>query len=147
MSGIRFTVIGTPRATQTGSVIHVRRKDGTSYRFPVRRNTDWRNLVILQASQYAPETPLEGPLLVTALFYRERPKSTPKKQELPTQRPDVENYEKGFWDALEEAGIYKDDAQTVFKITGKLFGSPPRVEVSIKVTTLAEVLAKAKELS
>ena len=71
------------------------------------------------------------PLVLTAIFYVTKPKSARKKDQHPTKRPDLDNYEKLFLDALNQYA-YQDDSQIVEKHTRKKFGSPPRIELEIR---------------
>lgn len=71
------------------------------------------------------------PLRVTAIFYREKPKSASKKVLLPATRPDLDNYFKLLTDALEKF-VYKNDSQITTAIICKRFGSPPRIYLEIR---------------
>ena len=124
---ITFSVPGDCKSMQTGSV--VRTKDGRA--FPIRRNTAYAERVYYQACQVAPEKPIEGPVAVTIIIDRTRPKSLPKKIEHPIQHPDIDNNLKGLLDAMNGV-IYKSDSQVVSLYAIKRFGYPPGVQILIE---------------
>lgn len=72
------------------------------------------------------------PLRLTATFYRQRPKSLPKKVTMPVQRPDWDQYSKLTCDALEKF-LYDNDSQITSAHIKKRFGSPPRIELELEV--------------
>ena len=83
--------------------------------------------------------PLEGPLEVTLTFYVERPKGHYGKKGLrptapptPTTRPDVLKLARAVEDAMTGV-VYRDDAQIVWELLEKRYGSPARVEVRVGV--------------
>ncbi len=65
--------------------------------------------------------PIEGPISAGFTFYFNRPKSTPKKQNWKTTKPDLDNLLKGVQDALERAGVFKNDAQICDTSSRKIF--------------------------
>lgn len=71
------------------------------------------------------------PIRMEATFYREKPKSTPKRVILPVTRPDLSNYLKTLEDALEKF-IYQNDSQITTAIICKRFSSPPRIELTLE---------------
>ena len=71
------------------------------------------------------------PLRLQATFYRERPKSLPKRVTMPVSRPDYDNYAKLLTDALEKF-VYKNDSQITTALVRKRFGSPPRIELKLE---------------
>ncbi|HVA10103.1 MAG TPA: RusA family crossover junction endodeoxyribonuclease [Acidimicrobiales bacterium] len=70
--------------------------------------------------------PLSGPLRLTVVVARAEPKTLPRDQRLtrvPTQRPDLDNYQKLITDALSPCkshswGVWHDDAQIV-EVSGR----------------------------
>ena len=78
------------------------------------------------------------PLRLEAIFYRQRPKTLPKKVTLPVKAPDLDNYAKTLKDALEKFVFY-NDAQIVDLYVRKRFGSPPRIELKISSDNFEEV--------
>lgn len=73
----------------------------------------------------------EVPIRLKAIFYLERPKTTPKKRVYPVVRPDWDNLAKLLTDSLEKF-IYKNDAQIVDCYIQKRYGFPPRIELNIE---------------
>ena len=74
------------------------------------------------------------PLRIGAIFYRLKPKSSPKRVKLPVAKPDVDNYYKLLTDALEKL-VYYSDAQLTTVVIKKRFGTPPRIELLIEEDT------------
>jgi Holliday junction resolvase RusA-like endonuclease len=74
------------------------------------------------------------PLRVDATFFREKPKSAPKRVTMPVSKPDLDNYFKLLADALNKY-VFPDDNQIVTMNIKKRFGVPPRIEVKIREET------------
>jgi len=73
------------------------------------------------------------PLRISATFFRERPKSLPKRSIYPVSKPDLDNYFKTLTDALEKY-VYPNDSQIVSCTTQKRYclpGQVPRIELTI----------------
>lgn len=137
---ITFTVDGDPKPAgskngyvnpKTGGVIIT---DASG-----KPGKEWRKLV-KKAAEEATDAPLTGPLLVTMVFYRERPKShygTGKNLHvrkgsapiLPTTRPDVLKLARAVEDAMTGV-VYEDDAQVCDERLLKVYGTPG-VRVSV----------------
>lgn len=120
-----FFVPGRPKSTQTGSVV---RAGGRL--IPIRRGTAWSAVCGLVARQYAPPTPLAGPLAVAIRFQLPAPK---KRRALPTTRPDIENLVKGLLDSWNGV-LWADDSQIVDLWLTKGYGVPG---VNVTVRELA----------
>jgi len=73
------------------------------------------------------------PVRLEMKFYLAKPDSCPKKRMFPVVKPDLSKLIRASEDAL--TGIlYADDAQVVsYGDTGKFYGSPERVEVTLTV--------------
>jgi Holliday junction resolvase RusA-like endonuclease len=73
------------------------------------------------------------PVLASYVFYFERPPSIPRKRTRHVVTPDLDKLVRSTTDAL--TGIlYKDDAQIVgYRNTGKFYGSPARVEITVRI--------------
>ena len=107
---------------------------------PVKSRT-YKQLIKLLAQQYAPEKPVENPVVLSVLIYHKIPKSFSKKKRMqielgylrPTTKPDISNVVKGVEDALN--GVwYKDDSQIVgYGHVGKWYPNTPRVEIIMEV--------------
>ena len=73
--------------------------------------------------------PLVGPLKIEVVFYLKKPKSV--KRKYPVVKPDLDNLEKGLYDALEGI-VYVGDQQIVTHTTSKWYANEGRIEVFIK---------------
>lgn len=71
------------------------------------------------------------PLRLEATFYRRKPSSWRKGDNMPVTRPDLDNYLKLLVDALQKY-LFPDDAQITTVVARKRFGDPPRIEFSIE---------------
>jgi Holliday junction resolvase RusA-like endonuclease len=67
-------------------------------------------------------TPLDCPLYVEIDVVLEKPRSV--RRNLPTVKPDLDNYEKAIMDACTAAGLWRDDCLVVTKLSRKRYGSP-----------------------
>lgn len=73
------------------------------------------------------------PLRMTTTFVRSRPKSIPKKVEMPVTKPDLDNYIKLVKDSIRGI-IYYDDSQVVGESSEKEYvtaDSIPRIELTV----------------
>lgn len=120
---IQFFIAGLPKSTQTGSVIRAGKR-----LIPIRRGTAWSSVCGLVARQYAPETPLSGPLGLRLTFVLPRPKKP--KATTPIVRPDLENMVKGLADSWNGV-LWADDSQIVELGARKIYGLEPGVEVEV----------------
>ena len=125
---ISFFVPGRPKSTQTGSVVTV---NGRS--FPIRRGTAWSSLCGLVARQYAPQTPLSGPVRCALMFYMPMPKKL--KRAWPTTRPDADNLLKGLLDSWNGI-LWDDDSQVVELVLRKVYAREGRPGVDVTVEAL-----------
>jgi Holliday junction resolvase RusA-like endonuclease len=82
---------------------------------------------VMKLGKFAPEVPIR----LKATFFRERPKSLPKRVLLPVARPDANNYLSLLQDALNKF-VWSDDAQITTVFVRKRFGSPPRIELLLQ---------------
>ena len=104
------------------------------------KSSQWKKDVAWVAKSVYREPPVTGPLAVTMVFYRERPKGHTNskgalnKQGLsmpyPTTKPDVLKLARGVEDALTGI-VWEDDAQIVEERISKRYGSPERVVVVV----------------
>lgn len=72
------------------------------------------------------------PVVVTYRFYFERPPSIPKRRLLHVVKPDIDKLVRSTTDAL-TGTLYADDAQIVSCEAHKYYGSPARVEITVKL--------------
>lgn len=83
--------------------------------------------VVLEKGNFPPDIPIK----MTVLFYRLRPKSTPRRVTKPITRPDIDHYLSLVFDALNKF-VFRDDSQVTTVFTKKRFGDPPRIELLIE---------------
>ena len=69
---------------------------------------------------------------VTLLFVFERPKSD-KNRSLPNVRPDLDKLCRAILDGITDGGLIHDDAQVVGLRAEKLYGTPERCEIEVRV--------------
>ena len=132
MKQIKFTVLGQP-------VAKGRPKFGNGHAYTPEKTVNYEQLVKVSYLQTERVKFMNSEQLKAELqFYFAIPKSTPKKQVAmmlndvvrPTKKPDIDNAEKGIFDALN--GIaYNDDSQIVSCWADKYYSEEPRVEVFI----------------
>jgi Holliday junction resolvase RusA-like endonuclease len=111
-----------------------------------KRSKGWKRLVAKTAREECGAPFLTGPIRLTLVVYRERPKShfatvglnkKGRETPFPITKPDSGKLARGTIDAL--SGIlYKDDAQIVEDFTYKRYGHPPRVEITIAELLVSE---------
>lgn len=110
-----------------------------------KKSRDWKKLVAKTAREECGAPLLTGPLKVTMVFYRERPKGhygvaglnkAGREAAYPTIKPDVSKLARGTIDAMSGV-MYVDDAQIIEEIAIKRYGSPARAEI-----TISKVLAE-----
>lgn len=119
-----------PRATRFGKGIRLYDPK------PVRTYKD--QLWLAARTAYEGD-PLEGPLKVTARFYRPIQTSESKKRHRlkatgairPTKKPDLDNYIKSTLDGLNGV-LWGDDNQIVELNTKKYYSDKPRVEIEVE---------------
>ena len=73
---------------------------------------------------------LASAIHIDVCFYLKKPKSV--KRLLPTVKPDLDNYEKSLFDAMNNI-VYVDDALIVSKVSSKAYDAMPRIELKITV--------------
>lgn len=129
---IRFTVPGVPAPQGSMRALIPR-----GARFPVvisdnRNLKPWRQSVAFAAVEACPDRQLwQGPVSIGVVFYLPRPKSLPKRIVYPTKKPDCDKLVRGIFDAL--TGIlWRDDSQVVEMAARKLYGDPPRAEITVQ---------------
>ncbi len=86
-------------------------------------------------------TAIEGPISATVVFRRIKPASVPRRL-YPHTRPDLDNYLKLLWDALNGV-IFKDDAQIISVTATKIFGE---AGIDVLITELPTLTAKPPKI-
>jgi len=130
MDEIRFTVYGLPVPKARART--VRRPNGQISSFTPPRTVRWEENIAAQAMPYLPAEPLDCPLAIEAVFYLPRPQSRRKADMLPDRKPDWDNLAKSLTDALEGL-FWTNDSRVTDAVIRKRYGTPPRVEVVIRV--------------
>lgn len=105
---------------------------------PIKSKNFKRAVAILTRVKFK-QKPFKKPIKITAKFYRPIPVSASKKRRklmekgdiLPQTKPDVDNYFKGFTDALNGL-IYEDDNQLVEIHAYKFYSNNPRIELEVE---------------
>lgn len=115
-----FTVYGEPAPQGSKRVINGRLVEAS------KKVKPWRAAVKAAYQMAVQETAdgsvFDGPVFVEAIYYLDRPASvTKKKRPFPAVPPDLDKLDRGLFDALTEAGVWKDDALVVKSHTRKLY--------------------------
>lgn len=80
--------------------------------------------------------PLNSSLLIAQLFEVQRPKTT----KLDYPNPDLDNYNKALWDALQTHGVIEDDKRIIASIETKRWTTTtPTTHVLIQTVTLQDM--------
>jgi Holliday junction resolvase RusA-like endonuclease len=143
MDPITFTVIGLPVAQprqrhrimgkgREAFVVNYTPRGGPVQSFKARCRNAWKSC--------AQGAPLEGPLLLELVFVMPRPmrlfwKSRPMVRVAHDKKPDLDNLQKGLFDALSKRA-WHDDAQIVEVLAKKFYAGgheEPHVEVVIRM--------------
>lgn len=115
---------------------------GRGHTFTPAKTRRYENtLKILARKEWGPLPPLMGPLLVSIVFTLKRP-ARPKFAQ-PAVRPDLDNFLKGVFDALNGV-TWVDDGQIVGLMARKVYAQKsdkPGIEVSLMSVNAAEELA------
>lgn len=119
-----------PVAKQRARVVPTRRGRRPRYHAYTPDETASAEDAVRKMAMGCERTPKPAGVRMDVTFYRKRPKSTPKKQLLPTTKPDVDNYFKLVADALNSMA-YDDDGQITTLHLRKRFGDP-RIEISCR---------------
>ena len=132
MTGLFFTVQGTPRPQPRPRFVRGRRKPVSVTSAQVQL---WRTLVLREvraAVQAAELEPLSGPLSVAMVFGFAPPKSDPGRSGPHTQRPDADNLAKLVMDVMQSARVFGDDAQISELRAAKLWTPRPGLAVTVQ---------------
>jgi Holliday junction resolvase RusA-like endonuclease len=122
---IEFTVIGKAAPAGSKTAFAFKKKDGSLGATVTDANPrvkSWKRIVTETARDHYDGPLLDGPLRVTFVFYRQRPKGhfrkngqlsgTGLEDTHPTMRPDVLKLARGAEDALTGV-LWRDDSQIV----------------------------------
>lgn len=85
-------------------------------------------LIKEEASKRMFVNPIKDPINVHIEFIMRKAKTN--KKYYPTQRPDLDNLQKGVLDALNKV-VYEDDCQIINLSSMKRFGSPESITITV----------------
>ena len=127
MTKISFRVYGEP--APQGSKRHVGkgRMVESSKKLPA-----WRKAVTQAARQVAPKQPLDCPVSVQAHFYLPRPQKP--RFNVPAVHPDADKLARAIGDAIEHAGIIRNDSRITHWEIHKHYAdhtNPPGAHITI----------------
>lgn len=97
-----------------------------------RRSRPWRREMVETFVSSSPAVPIDEPVEVRATFVLPRPKRP--RFPVPGVKPDVDKLQRNLGDALEAAGILRDDSRIVEWHVRKIYAQPdqaPRVTVEV----------------
>ena len=136
---ITFTIYAEPVPKARARTFY-NAKAGRVMSYTPKKTTGFEQLISAEAAKHRPKSGL----IMTGVFieikiFKSIPKSMSKKKRVlaeagdlrPTTRPDIDNYMKSVFDALNKI-IWLDDSQVVGCLVGKFFSTTPRTEVIIK---------------
>lgn len=93
----------------------------------------WRALVSWTAKEFAPVTPIEGPIRLEVTFWLPLPKSAPKRKRIyPIRKPDIDKLIRAVADALTGV-LYRDDSQIVEALVLKRYAYDRMTGASVTV--------------
>lgn len=131
---IEFRVFGIP---QTKGSTKAFMRPGA--RYPTVTNDNVKNkgwaATVSGEAQWAARgikgLPLRGPVSLTLTFHLKKPKSYPKRRELPAiKKPDLDKLVRSVKDALTGV-LYLDDSQVIAHIASKRYGNQPGAEIML----------------
>lgn len=140
MNSVRFTCYCHPEPQGSAKGFPIRRangKMGVSITTDNKKLKPFRHaltqLALEQSVEWVP--PFAGkhvPVSLEAVCYFQKPPSAPKKREVPAVKPDSDKLARAILDALTGV-LFADDAQVVDLIVRKRYGTPERVEVTVRL--------------
>lgn len=129
---LTFSVIGTPRPKSRPRFVNGRVVTTT-------KDTErlWRAAVERAAREAVANSGLSAPIFTgavrTTMRFTFSPRASQRLVGSPhTQRPDKENLEKLVLDAMERAGVYRNDSQVAAGPVEKVWGERPGVSVLVE---------------
>lgn len=136
MKELRFSldIVPTKTTAQQKGVFICNGKPRFYTKAKVKRDTA---TIIAMLIPHRPPSPFEGALQVNLEWhfpYRKSERKNIVKEGIPIhhyKRPDLDNLEKSFLDAMTRLNFWRDDAQIAWKQTRKLWSARPRIDVYI----------------
>jgi Holliday junction resolvase RusA-like endonuclease len=131
MEHVYFEVLGDPVPKARARTV---RKGGRTWSFTPKKVVLWEKLVKTEAEKHF-KKPLIGPIMVSMVFYLNRPASRRVEIWVPTT-PDLDNLEKAVLDALNGVA-YEDDRYVVSKNGQKKYVRYDEPRVCVRITSLS----------
>jgi len=132
MQQVYFEVKGNPVPKARARTV---RKGGRTWSFTPKKVAVWEKIVKEEAAKHF-ERPIIGPIMISMIFYMDRPASRRKDIWVPTT-PDLDNLEKSVLDALNGVA-YDDDRFVVAKNSQKKYIRREEPHITIRVTSLSK---------
>jgi len=112
---IHFFAYGEPKGQPRPRAFH---RNGMTRMYDPSTAEGWKGQIAIAARPFLPESPLDGPLYISAVFLLPRPKRLLRAKDpegmIPhTSKPDTDNLAKALFDCLTEIQMWRDDAQIV----------------------------------
>ncbi|MCX5119232.1 RusA family crossover junction endodeoxyribonuclease [Micromonospora sp. NBC_00362] len=86
------------------------------------KHKSWREAVKTAALDAGTGTPIDGPIRAVVVFTLRKPDSAPKRRRTwPHRKPDIDKLLRSTFDALTDAGVWRDDSRVVDLRTRKVF--------------------------
>jgi Holliday junction resolvase RusA-like endonuclease len=132
---LTFTVYGEPKAQGSKrAIVNRYTKKPVVIESGGEGLKDWRQDVKAEARKALATdggAPLEGALKCRIVFWLRRPKST--KNTWPVTRPDLSKLARAVEDAMQDAGLFRDDSQLVIEHLSKHYTTEgPHASVTIE---------------
>jgi Holliday junction resolvase RusA-like endonuclease len=132
MEHVYFEVLGNPVPKARARTV---RKGGRTWSFTPKKVVSWEKLVKTEAEKHF-KKPLTGPIMISMIFYLNRPASRRVDIWVPTT-PDLDNLEKAVLDALNGVA-YEDDRYVVAKNGQKKYIRYDEPRVCVRITSLSK---------
>lgn len=89
---------------------------------------EWKSRIAAELNQHLPESPVDGPVAVSARFVMPRPKKLLRKSDpdgtmTHTTKPDADNLIKAVMDVCSQIGVWRDDKQVADLLVQKRIAS------------------------
>ena len=115
--------------TVTAQMHKVTAQHGRVRFYDTKELKEARRLFVMSLLQYSPESPIEGAIALTTVWYF--PTKSHKEGGYKITRPDTDNLQKLLKDCMTAAGFWKDDAQVCDETVRKFW---TRVEPGIWIS-------------
>jgi len=130
----QLTIYGDP-APQGSKVAHALPGGKIVMREVSKKIDPWRKAVKFAVANLVGDDwePFDAPLEIETIFYLKRGSTI--RRPLPIVAPDLDKLDRGLWDALTHANVWRDDALVVNSISQKVYADTrePGAEVIIRV--------------